>query len=89
MEAMVQHCKQYTEGFHVPAGKVYAAVEAPKGEFGVHLVADSGNRPCRANIHAPNCPHLAAMENMYEYHMLAGVPTILGSLDIIFGKIDQ
>ncbi len=89
MEAMIQHFKLYTEGFHVPAGEVYAAVEAPKGEFGVYLVADGSNRPYRAKIRAPGYPHLAAMEKMCVGHMLADVSAILGSLDIVFGEIDR
>jgi len=89
MEALIHHFKLYTEGFHVPAGEVYAAVEAPKGEFGVYLVADGSNRPYRCKIRAPGFPHLQAMDFMNRGHMLADVSAILGSLDIVFGEIDR
>jgi len=89
MEALIHHFKLYTEGFHVPAGEVYACVEAPKGEFGVYLVADGGNKPYRAKIRAPGFPHLQAMDWMNRGHMLADVAAILGSLDIVFGEIDR
>ncbi len=89
MEALIHHFKLYTEGFHVPAGEVYAAVEAPKGEFGVYLVADGTNKPYRCKIRAPGFPHLAAMDFMNRGHMLADVSAILGSLDIVFGEIDR
>jgi NADH-quinone oxidoreductase subunit D len=89
MEALIHHFKLYTEGFHVPAGEVYAAVEAPKGEFGVYLVADGSNRPYRCKIRAPGFPHLQAMDAMNRGHMLADVSAILGSLDVVFGEIDR
>jgi NADH-quinone oxidoreductase subunit D len=89
MEALIHHFKLYTEGFHVPAGEVYAAVEAPKGEFGVYLVSDGSNRPYRCKIRAPGFPHLQAMDFMNRGHMLADVSAILGSLDIVFGEIDR
>jgi len=89
MEALIHHFKLYTEGFHVPAGEVYAAVEAPKGEFGVYLVADGSNRPYRCKIRAPGFPHLQAMDALNKGHMLADVSAILGSLDIVFGEIDR
>jgi NADH-quinone oxidoreductase subunit D len=89
MEALIHHFKLYTEGFHVPAGEIYAAVEAPKGEFGVYLVADGTNRPYRLKIRAPGYPHLAAMDHLCKGHMLADVSAILGSLDIVFGEIDR
>jgi NADH-quinone oxidoreductase subunit D len=89
MEALIHHFKLYTEGFHVPAGEVYAAVEAPKGEFGVYLVADGSNKPYRCKIRAPGFPHLAAMDFLNRGHMLADVSAILGSLDIVFGEIDR
>ena len=89
MEALIHHFKLYTEGFHVPAGEIYAAVEAPKGEFGVYLVADGSNKPYRCKIRAPGFPHLAAMDFMNRGHMLADVSAILGSLDIVFGEIDR
>ena len=89
MEALIHHFKLYSEGYHVPAGEVYAAVEAPKGEFGVYLVADGTNKPYRCKIRAPGFPHLAAMDWMNRGHMLADVSAILGSLDIVFGEIDR
>jgi NADH-quinone oxidoreductase subunit D len=89
MEALIHHFKLYSEGFHVPQGEVYAAVEAPKGEFGVYLIADGTNMPYRCKIRAPSFPHLAAMDQMNRGHMLADVSAILGSLDIVFGEIDR
>jgi NADH-quinone oxidoreductase subunit D len=89
MEALIHHFKLYTEGFHVPAGEVYACVEAPKGEFGVYLVADGTNKPYRARIRAPGFAHLQAMDWMNRGHMLADVSAILGSLDIVFGEVDR
>ena len=89
MEALIHHFKLYTEGFHVPEGEVYAAVEAPKGEFGVYLVADGSNKPYRCKIRAPGFPHLSAMDFINRGHMLADVSAILGSLDIVFGEIDR
>jgi len=89
MEAMIHHFKLYTEGFHVPDGEVYAAVEAPKGEFGVYLVADGTNRPYRAKIRAPGFPHLQAMDHLCKGHLLADVSAVIGSLDVVFGEIDR
>ncbi|MGO9170940.1 MAG: NADH-quinone oxidoreductase subunit D [Rhodomicrobium sp.] len=89
MEAVIHHFKLYTEGFRVPEGEVYAAVEAPKGEFGVYLVADGTNKPYRCKIRAPGFPHLAAMDFLCKGYMLADVSAILGSLDIVFGEIDR
>jgi len=89
MEALIHHFKLYTEGFHVPPGEVYAAVEAPKGEFGVYLVADGTNKPYRCHIRAPGFAHLAALDWMNRGHMLADVAAILGSLDIVFGEVDR
>ena len=89
MEALIQHFKLMTEGFHVPAGEVYAAVEAPKGEFGVYLVADGSNKPYRCKIRAPGFAHLQAMDFLCRGHMLADVSAILGSLDIVFGEVDR
>ena len=89
MEALIHHFKLYTEGVHVPAGEVYAAVEAPKGEFGVYLVSDGSNKPYRCKIRAPGFAHLSAMDFLNRGHMLADVAAILGSLDIVFGEIDR
>ncbi|MGA3303405.1 MAG: NADH-quinone oxidoreductase subunit D [Methylovirgula sp.] len=89
MEALIHHFKLYTEGFHVPAGEVYAAVEAPKGEFGVYLVSDGTNRPYRCKIRAPGFAHLQAMDFLCRKSMLADVSAILGSIDIVFGEVDR
>jgi NADH-quinone oxidoreductase subunit D len=89
MEALIHHFKLYTEGFHVPEGESYAAVEAPKGEFGVYLVADGTNQPYRCKIRATSYPHLAAVEMMAKGHMLADIPSIIGSIDVVFGEIDR
>jgi NADH-quinone oxidoreductase subunit D len=89
MEALIHHFKLYTEGFHVPAGEVYAAVEAPKGEFGVFLVSDGTNKPYRCKIRAPGFAHLQAMDFLCRKSMLADVSAILGSLDIVFGEVDR
>ncbi|WP_186312279.1 NADH-quinone oxidoreductase subunit D [Cereibacter sediminicola] len=89
MEALIHHFKLYTEGFHVPEGEVYAAVEAPKGEFGVYLVADGTNRPYRAKIRAPGFLHLQAIDYIAKGHLLADVSAIIGTLDVVFGEIDR
>ena len=89
MEALIHHFKLFTEGFHVPAGECYAAVEAPKGEFGVFLVSDGSNRPYRCKIRAPGFAHLQGMDFMSKGHMLADVVANIGSLDIVFGEIDR
>jgi NADH-quinone oxidoreductase subunit D len=89
MEALIHHFKLYTEGYKVPEGEVYAAVEAPKGEFGVYLVSDGTNKPYRCKIRAPGFAHLQAMDFMCRGHMLADVSAILGSLDIVFGEVDR
>jgi NADH-quinone oxidoreductase subunit D len=89
MEALIHHFKLYTEGYRVPAGEVYAAVEAPKGEFGVYLVADGTNKPYRCKIRAPGFAHLQAMDFLCKGHMLADVSAILGSIDIVFGEVDR
>jgi NADH-quinone oxidoreductase subunit D len=89
MESLIHHFKLYTEGFHVPAGEVYAAVEAPKGEFGVYLVADGTNRPYRAKLRAPGFPHLASIDWMAKGHQLADVAAIIGTMDIVFGEVDR
>ena len=89
MEATIHHFKLYSEGHHVPAGEVYAAVEAPKGEFGVYLISDGTNRPYKCKIRAPSFAHLQAMDFLSRGHMLADVSAIIGSLDIVFGEIDR
>ncbi|MEI6097178.1 MAG: NADH-quinone oxidoreductase subunit D [Alphaproteobacteria bacterium] len=89
MEALIHHFKLYTEGFHVPAGEVYAAVEAPKGEFGVYLVADGSNKPYRAKLRAPGFLHLQALDYMCRGHQLADVSAIIGTMDIVFGEVDR
>ncbi len=89
MEALIHHFKLYTEGFKVPEGEVYAAVEAPKGEFGVYLVSDGSNRPYRCKIRAPGFAHLQAMDFMCRGHMLADAPAVLGAMDIVFGEVDR
>lgn len=89
MEALIHHFKLYTEGYHVPAGETYAAVEAPKGEFAVYLVSDGTNRPYRCRIRAPGFAHLQGLDFMSRGHMLADAVAIIGSLDIVFGEIDR
>ncbi|MCX8515665.1 MAG: NADH-quinone oxidoreductase subunit D [Alphaproteobacteria bacterium] len=89
MEDMIAHFKLYTEGFTVPAGETYTAVEAPKGEFGVYLISDGSNRPYKCHIRAPGFAHLQAMDYLCKGHMLADSVAILGSLDIVFGEIDR
>jgi len=89
MEALIHHFKLYTEGFHVPEGEIYAAVEAPKGEFGVYLVSDGSNTPYRCKLRAPGYSHLQAMDFLCRGHLLADVSAILGSLDIVFGEVDR
>jgi NADH-quinone oxidoreductase subunit D len=89
MESLIHHFKLYTEGYHVPAGATYTATEAPKGEFGVYMVADGTNRPYRVKIRAPGYAHLQAMEALSKGHMLADAVSIIGSLDIVFGEIDR
>ncbi len=89
MEALIHHFKLYTEGYHVPAGETYTAVEAPKGEFGVYLVSDGSNKPYRCKIRAPGFAHLQAMDLLSKGHMLADVVANIGSLDVVFGEIDR
>ncbi len=89
MEALIHHFKLFTEGFHVPAGEIYTAVEAPKGEFGVHLIADGSNKPYRCKIRAPGFAFLQALDFMSRGHLLADIVAILGSMDIVFGEIDR
>ncbi len=89
MEALIHHFKLYTEGFHVPEGEVYCAVEAPKGEFGVYLVSDGTNKPYRAKLRAPGFLHLQAMDHVAGGHQLADVAAIIGTMDVVFGEIDR
>jgi NADH-quinone oxidoreductase subunit D len=89
MEALIHHFKLYTEGYHVPKGETYTVVEAPKGEFGVYLVSDGSNRPYRCKIRPPSFAFMQAFDFMTKGHMLADVPSIIGSLDIVFGEIDR
>lgn len=89
MEGLIQHFKLYTEGYKVPEGEIYAAVEAPKGEFGVYLVSDGSNKPYRCKIKAPGFAHLSAMDFLCRGHQLADVSAVLGSLDIVFGEVDR
>ena len=89
MEALIHHFKLYTEGYHIPAGATYTATESPKGEFGVYLVADGGNRPYRCKIRPTGYAHLQAIEHMSKRHMLADAVAIIGSLDLVFGEIDR
>ena len=89
MEALIHHFKFFTEGYSVPAGEAYAAIEHPKGEFGVYLISDGANKPYRVKVRAPGFPHLAAMNEMVQGHMLADVVAVIGTQDIVFGEIDR
>ncbi|HMS37436.1 MAG TPA: NADH-quinone oxidoreductase subunit D [Arachnia sp.] len=89
MEDLIHHFKLFTEGFHVPEGEVYAAVEHPKGEFGIYLVSDGANKPYRLKIRAPGFAHLAGMDEMARGHMIADAVAIIGTMDIVFGEIDR
>ena len=89
MEALIHHFKLFTEGYRVKKDEIYTAVEAPKGEFGVYLISDGTNRPYKCKIRAPGFSHLQAMDYLIKGHMLADVPAVLGSLDIVFGEIDR
>jgi NADH-quinone oxidoreductase subunit D len=89
MEALIHHFKLFTEGYTLPVGEAYSAIEHPKGEFGVYLVSDGANKPYRLKIRAPGFAHLAAMDEMSEGHMLADVVAIIGPMDIVFGEIDR
>jgi NADH-quinone oxidoreductase subunit D len=89
MESLIHHFKLFSEGYCLPVGEAYAAVEAPKGEFGVYLISDGANKPYRLKIRAPGFPHLAALDEMSRGHMLADVVAILASQDIVFGEIDR
>jgi NADH-quinone oxidoreductase subunit D len=89
MEALIHHFKLFSEGFRVPEAEIYTAVEAPKGEFGVYLISDGSNKPYKCKIRAPGFSHLQAMDHLLKGHMLADVPAVLGSLDIVFGEVDR
>jgi NADH-quinone oxidoreductase subunit D len=89
MEELIHHFKLFTEGMHVPPGEAYAAVEHPKGEFGIYLVSDGANKPYRLKIRAPGFPHLAALDEMARGHMIADAVAIIGTMDIVFGEIDR
>ena len=89
MEALIHHFKLFSEGFRVPSGEIYTCVEAPKGEFGVYLISDGSNKPYKCKIRAPGFSHLQAMDYLLKGHMLADVPAVLGSLDIVFGEVDR
>jgi len=89
MEALINHFKLFTEGYHVPKGEAYAAVEAPKGEFGVYVISDGGNKPHRCRVRAPGFAHLQGLEFMVKGHMLADVVTVISTQDIVFGEVDR
>jgi NADH-quinone oxidoreductase subunit D len=89
MEELIHHFKLFTEGFHVPEGEAYAAVEHPKGEFGIYLVSDGANKPYRMKIRAPGFPHLASLDEMARGHMIADAVAVIGTMDIVFGEIDR
>ncbi len=89
MEELIHHFKLFTEGIHVPTGEAYAAVEHPKGEFGIYAISDGANKPYRLKIRAPGFAHLAAMDEMSRGHMIADAVTIIGTQDIVFGEIDR
>jgi len=89
MEALIHHFKLFTEGYCVPEGEVYAALEHPKGEFGVYLISDGANKPYRVKIRTTGIPHLSALDEMTRGHMIADVVTVIGTLDIVFGDVDR
>ena len=89
MEALIHHFKLFTEGYRVDKDEIYVAVEAPKGEFGVYLISDGSNKPYKCKIRAPGFFHLQAMDYLIKGHMLADVPAVLGSMDIVFGEVDR
>ena len=89
MEALIHHFKLFTEGYRVPKDEIYTAVEAPKGEFGVYLISDDSSKPYKCKIRAPGFSHLQSMDYLIKGHMLADVPAVLGSLDIVFGEVDR
>jgi NADH-quinone oxidoreductase subunit D len=89
MEELIHHFKLFTEGFHVPEGEAYAAVEHPKGEFGIYIVSDGANKPYRLKIRPPGFSHLAALDEMSRGHMIADAVAVIGTMDIVFGEIDR
>ena len=89
MESLIHHFKLFTEGFHVPPGEAYAAVEHPKGEFGIYIVSDGANKPYRLKIRTPDYVHLQSLDEMARGHMIADAVTIIGTQDIVFGSIDR
>lgn len=89
MEAMIHHFKQMTEGYCLPEGEVYAAVEHPKGEFGCYILSDGANKPYRLKVRAPGFAHLSALDEMVRGHMLSDVVTMIGTQDIVFGEVDR
>jgi NADH dehydrogenase (ubiquinone) Fe-S protein 2 len=89
MEALIHHFKLYSEGYQVPPGATYSAIEAPKGEFGVYLVSDGSSRPYRCKIKAPGFAHLSGMNRLAKGHMLADVVAIVGTIDVVFGEVDR
>jgi NADH-quinone oxidoreductase subunit D len=89
MEAMIHHFKLFTEGYAVPVGEAYAAVEAPKGEFGAYIVSDGANKPFRVKLRAPGFAHLSAIDEIVRGHMLPDLVAVIGTLDIVFGEIDR
>jgi NADH-quinone oxidoreductase subunit D len=89
MEDLIHHFKLFTEGFHVPEGEAYAAVEHPKGEFGIYIVSDGANKPYRLKIRPPGFAHLAALDEMARGHMIADAVAVIGTMDIVFGEIDR
>jgi len=89
MESLIHHFKFFTEGYCVPEGETYAAIEGPKGELGVYLASDGANKPYRLKVRAPGFPHLAALDEMVRGHMLADVVAVIGTQDIVFGEIDR
>ena len=89
MEELIHHFKLFSEGMHVPAGEAYAAIEAPKGEFGIYMISDGANKPYRMKIRPPAFVHIASMDEMARGHMLADVVAIIGSQDIVFGEVDR
>jgi NADH-quinone oxidoreductase subunit D len=89
MEGLIHHFKLFTEGYCLPAGEVYTAIEHPKGEFGIYLISDGANKPYRVKVRAPGFAHLSSINEMSQGHMLADVVAIIGTLDIVFGEIDR